>query len=51
MKILWPLILVSGALLAACSNTPVIALPTTAKPYPVPVVRQNNGAIFNPRLR
>lgn len=32
--------------LAGCSSTPVISLPTTAKPYPVPVVRQNNGAIF-----
>lgn len=32
--------------LTACSHSPLIALPTTAKPYPVPVVRQNNGAIF-----
>lgn len=35
-----------GLALTACSNAPVIALPTTAKPYPVPLVRQNNGAIF-----
>jgi flagellar L-ring protein precursor FlgH len=32
--------------LSACTAPPVIALPTTAKPYPVPVVRQNNGSIF-----
>lgn len=34
------------SVLAACSHSPVIALPTTAKPYPLPVTRQNNGSIF-----
>ncbi len=36
----------AALLLAACTSPSIITQPTTARPQPMPVAQQNNGAIF-----
>lgn len=38
--------ILAALLLAACTSPSIITQPTTARPQPMPVAQQNNGAIF-----
>lgn len=42
------IVLAAAVLLVACAESPVITLPTTARPYPAMPVMGNNGSIFQP---
>ncbi len=43
------IVMTSVMLLVACAESPVITLPTTARPYPTLPVMGNNGSIFQPQ--